>query len=70
MAAVADASPAATAVREASALVAQAISKLAALGADAPMTVREALGPLGCAYGVLGYSDPATAHSIPREDTP
>lgn len=59
--------PAADAVREASALVAQAITRLAALGPDAPSTVREALQSLGTTFSVLGWSDPSVPYSIRSE---
>lgn len=58
---------AAEAVRRASSLVAEAISELTALGADAPVSVREALTSLGSTFSTLGYVDPATPYSIPRE---
>lgn len=61
--------PAADAVRQASTLVAQAINTLVALGPDAPMSVREALAPLGSAYSILGMADPAVTWSIPREES-
>lgn len=55
------------AVREAAGLVAQAITTLAALGPDAPSSVREALTSLGSSYAVLGWSDPQVPYSIPRD---
>lgn len=63
------ASTAQAAVRRASDLVAQAITELTGIGADAPVAVREALTSLGSSYTVLGYVDPSTPYSIPRDDT-
>lgn len=45
------------AIASAAAKVASAIQDLVALGERAPLSVREALGPLGCAYASLGYAD-------------
>lgn len=55
------------AVRRASELVSQAIGELVSIGADAPVSVREALSYLGQSFTVLGAIDPATPYSIPRE---
>lgn len=57
----------AEAVKEASRLTSQAIGVLAALGPEAPSSVREALSSLGTAFSVLGYVDPNLPFSIPRE---
>lgn len=55
------------AVKQASTLVSQAITVLASVGPDTPVSLREALTQLGSVYSTLGYADPATAYSIPQE---
>lgn len=54
-------------IKRAANLVAQAITELAAMGADTPSSAREALSILGTAYSTLGWADPDTPYSAARE---
>ena len=59
---------AADTLREVSSLVAEAITKLVSLGADAPLGARCALMELGEAYMALGYTDRGLPYGAGAEE--
>lgn len=49
--------------------VAEAISIIVGLGADAPSSLREAAAALGTAYTALGWADPSAGYSVPSAES-
>lgn len=58
----------AEALDRASNLVAQAITELASLGADAPVAARDALTYLGSAYSTLGSANLETPYFVRSDE--